>query len=176
MLSYGWPRSSGHLTPCISNYWRIFVWISFYDFALCVEAEGWEVLIFMDRCRRLRSNIINLTVWVICSAMLSNEVSEADYANAIQRTHNIIFEFLGFSFEFHFLIFILLFRLVWGVSPRWLECWDITASESLNGHWWFRIFQNLKINKWWSPAISVQLFLFVECSNTSFIVVVIKQI
>ena len=38
-----------------------------------------------------------------------NEVSEADYANAIQRTHNIIFEFLKhfckFSFyDFHFII------------------------------------------------------------------------
>jgi hypothetical protein len=47
-----------------------------------------------------------------------NEVSEADYAFAIQRTNIMIFEFFEFSFEFHFLIFILLFRLVWGVSPR----------------------------------------------------------
>ena len=49
---------------------------------------------FMCRGRRLRSVDIhgsrpkaercnvNLTVWVICSAMLSNEVSEADYAES----------------------------------------------------------------------------------------------
>ena len=47
--------------------------------------------------------------WIIFSAMWAYEVSEADYAKAKQRNHNIIFEFLmqfcKFSFyDFHFII------------------------------------------------------------------------
>ena len=49
--------------------------------------------------------------WIIFSAMWAYEVSEADYAKAKQRNHNIIFEFLMqfckfLFYDFYFIVFV----------------------------------------------------------------------
>ena len=88
---------------------------------------------FMCRGRRLRSIDIPVSrpkaeksnVGLSAQRCRPNEVSEADYANAIQRTHNIIFEFLKHFCKFSF------YYSVWFGGSH-LDDWNVEKSPHPN--------------------------------------------